>query len=102
MPILSWHAPMRFGSQGDEAAFFTWLRSIPGVASVSGHGHELHIRLRSARPSASSLRELVALYARYGGNMRELAQFAHPSNESWFKSKSASWYASVFGNGGSA
>jgi hypothetical protein len=88
---------MRFASPGDETAFFSWLQAIPAVASVRGEGRELHIRLRSARLSAESLRELIAVYDRYDGNMKELAQFARPSNESWFKSKGAFWYAKVFG-----
>jgi hypothetical protein len=102
MPNLIWHAPMHYGSQGDEAAFFTWLQSIPGVVSVKGYGHELHIGLRSAKLSTPALREFIALYERYGGRMQELAQFANASNESWFTAKGAPWHASVFGSGGCA
>lgn len=87
---------MRYGSPGDEAAFFDWLQSIPGVLSVRGEGRELHIRLRSKRLSSQALRELIALYVRYNGRMNELAQFATPSNEAWFKSKESYWYRKVF------
>ena len=88
---------MRYYSDGDEAAFFSWLQSISGVISVQGRGRELHIRLRSKRLSAQSLRELIALYQRYQGNMNELAQFATQSNASWFSDPKAYWYSRVFG-----
>lgn len=75
MPQLIWKAPMRYLSEGDEAAFFSWLQSIPGVVRVEGKGSELVIHLRSKRLSSASLRELTALYKRYEGHMRELTRF---------------------------
>ncbi|WP_157845690.1 hypothetical protein [Herbaspirillum huttiense] len=98
MATLIWQAPMRYFSPGDEAAFFTWLQSIPGVVSVKGYGKELHIRLRSKRISASSLQELLALYLRYQGELSELAQFANQSNSSWFADANAPWHSQVFGS----
>jgi hypothetical protein len=98
MATLVWQAPMRYFSQGDETAFFSWLQSISGVVSVQGCGCELHIRLRSKRLSAQSLREFIALYQRYQGNMSELALFANPSNFSWFADPSAHWFFQVFGS----
>ena|SRR5437016_2413329 len=97
MTTLVWQGPMQFASPGDESAFFDWLQSIPGVVSVRGEGRELHIRLRSKRLSSHALREFIALYARYDGRMKELAQFAHSSNEAWFKSKESFWHRKVFG-----
>ena len=97
MTTLIWKAPMKYGSHGDETAFFSWLQSIPGVVSVEGQGRELHIGLRSKRLSSHSLCELIALYQRYKGNMKELAQFANSSNKAWFGSPDAYWYKKVFG-----
>ena len=97
MATLIWQAPMRYFSAGDEAAFFYWLQSISGVVSVQGFGRELHIRLRSKKLSRQSLRELLALYQRYQGNMSELAQFANPTNSPWFADPKAYWYSQVFG-----
>ena len=85
MATLVWRAPMQYFSPGDESAFFEWLQSIPGVVSVRGVGSELHVTVRSRRLSAPALRELLALYQRYGGDMNELAMFANPSNAAWFK-----------------
>jgi hypothetical protein len=74
MSTLVWKAPIRYGSPGDERAFFGWLQSIPGILSVEGKGRELHIRTRSNRVSATTLRELIALYERFQGDMTELAR----------------------------
>jgi len=89
---------MKYYSKGDEAAFFGWLHSISGVTHVQGRGCELAIFLRSKRLSATSLRELIALYKRYEGNMSELAQFANQSNSTWFQAPNAYWHKAVFGN----
>lgn len=93
---LIWHAPLSFYSRADEAAFFSWLNAIPEVKSITGVGRELHIELSSDVVSEASLRELLAIYSRYIGNMKELEEFVTPENESWFKNKKAYWYASVF------
>lgn len=55
---------VQYFSQRDEAAFFRWLKSIPGVLSVVGKGRTLHIRFHKA-PSEAALRELWALAQRY-------------------------------------
>lgn len=89
MAELIWKAPMQYYSQADEAAFFAWLQSIPDVTSVEGRGRELVIHLRSKHISASSLRELIALYKRYEGDMSELGAFENESNSAWFKAPSA-------------
>ncbi|MFT3735484.1 MAG: hypothetical protein QM776_10735 [Rhodocyclaceae bacterium] len=84
MATLIWKAQMRYGSPGDEAAFFNWLQAIPGVVNVSGVGTELHIRFRSKRLSTPALRELFALYDRYDGDTTELVIFRSAANAAWF------------------
>ena len=96
MAELIWTAPMHYYSHSDEAAFFGWLQSIPGVTGVHGQGQELIIRLRSKRLSKIALRELLALYRRYNGRMSELEQFANDTNRSWFQNPDAYWYKAVF------
>lgn len=87
---------MRYWSQGDEAAFFAWLKSVPGVVAVVGSSGELHIQLRSKHLSELGLRELIALYTRYDGNLSELAQFVTDANSAWFKAPNAVWHRAVF------
>ena len=96
MATLVWRARMQYRSKGDETAFFVWLQSIPGVLSVRGEGRELHIGLRSSRLSAVALRELLALYTRYGGDLEELAQFENASNTGWFSEPNSYWHENVF------
>lgn len=93
---------MAYFSSRDEAAFFGWLQSIPGVISVKGQGRELHIRLRSRRLSQEGLRELISIYNRYGGKLRELAEFENDTNRGWFKDKDAYWFGGVFGDASAA
>lgn len=93
---------MRYGSAGDEAAFFSWLQSISGVKAVRGVGRELHIELHSQQLTQEYLRELLALYARYGGEMSELVMFATPDNAHWFTDPLSPWFEKVFSSGRSA
>jgi hypothetical protein len=97
MATLIWKAPLRYYSAKDEAAFFTWLQSIPAVVGVRGVGQYLHIQLKSSRLSAESLRELISIYHRYNGYMPELATFLNSKNEGWFKAPESYWYKRVFG-----
>jgi hypothetical protein len=83
-------------SPGDEAAFFRWLESIPGVARVVGTSDGLVVRLRSRTLSESALRELLALHFRYDLPMQSLAQFETPKNRRWFRARDTYWYARVF------
>jgi hypothetical protein len=84
-------------SHGDEAAFFGWLQSIPGVIKVEGRGRRLLVTLRSKRISDSALRELIGLHMRYRLPMRSLAQFRTPRNRAWFGDRKRFWYKRVFG-----
>jgi hypothetical protein len=97
MTTIQWNTrPLTFYSQLDEKAFFDWLESIPGVIRVEGRVWELMIHLRSRRIAQTSLRDLLAIYHRYGGDMSQLAQFLNPQNERWFKAPGTYWYKRVF------
>jgi hypothetical protein len=98
MTELIWKSSMQYYSQSDEASFLSWLQSIPGVVRTEGRGRELAIYLRSKRLSEESLRELIAIYKRYHGNMAEVSQFEDESNTSWFKTTGAYWHEDVFGD----
>jgi hypothetical protein len=52
-----------------------WSVPIEFVTRVEGRGTELVIHLRSKRISKTALKELLAIYRRYGGDLSELAQF---------------------------
>ncbi|MBL8396716.1 MAG: hypothetical protein JNL84_01035 [Candidatus Accumulibacter sp.] len=98
MVTLIWHAPRHYFSPGDETAFFSWSESISGVISVQGRDGELHVCLRAKRLPAQSLRELIALYLRYRGDLKELAQLANRANCPGFAEPKAYGYSLVFGS----
>jgi hypothetical protein len=88
----------RYYSPSDEATFFNWLQSVPGVLRVVGTSEGLVVTLRSRRVSQSALRELLALHFRYDLPMRALAQFETAENTAWFRSPQAYWHTKVFGS----
>ena len=86
-----------YHSPGDEEAFFAWLNSIGCVTEVRGVSRELQIQLRP--PTDTELRELIALFSRYGIERRQLAQLVTFKNASWFRdNRSAYWHAGIFGD----
>jgi hypothetical protein len=97
MPVLTRMPDGPYYSQGDERAFSEWVTRIPAVDLVRGEGSSLYIHVRSRRVSATTLRELLALFRRYGVPMAQLAQFENPANREWFRSPTAHWYQAIFG-----
>jgi hypothetical protein len=87
---------VRFFSKHDEDQFFGWLGKLPCVASYRGQGIDLIVELRSDQVDDEDLRELLALFQRYGVNMAQLARFESDANRQWFKDSSAYWYSKVF------
>ena len=86
-----------FGSQLDEKHLFEWAVEIPGVL----RWEQDTLVIRSKRISQASLRDLLALFSRYGIPMRQLAQFQNETNEKWFTAPHMYWHKKVFGNSGS-
>jgi hypothetical protein len=81
-----------FGSQLDEKHLFEWAVEIPGVLRW-----EQDMLVVKSRLSEASLRDLLALFSRYEIPMKQLAQFATPSNAKWFKTSDKYWHKRVFG-----
>ena len=87
---------MRYYSRGDEAAFFAWLGGIGCVSGFEGRLRDLNITL-ARRPTDAELREFLALFHRYGVDMRQLARFETRTNRSWFRAEEMYWHKAVFG-----
>jgi hypothetical protein len=97
VPVLICYS-VRFCSPGDEDAFFSWLEQIRCVRAVKGVGRELHVHVPRRKISNSCLRELIAIFFRFGIPMGQLAQFETTANAQWFRSNiSAFWHKRVFG-----
>lgn len=86
---------VRFRSDGDERAFFEWLGRIRAVGDLRGEGRTLLVPVRS-KMDEISLRELLALFARYRIDMKQFAQFRTTTNERWFTNPRAFWFRKVF------
>jgi hypothetical protein len=96
VPILIRDPDGPYYSSGDERAFFEWVQRISCVAKVEGSGSELRIHVRRRRISDTCLRELLALFHRYGVSMQQLVQFESPSNRHWFRDPIMYWHKAVF------
>ena len=84
---------IRFGSQLDEKHLFQWAMEISGA--LRWEQDTLVVR---SRLSEASLRDLLALFHRYGIPMGQLAQFLTDKNKNWFAAPRMYWYSRVFGN----
>jgi len=82
----------------DEGAFFEWLDRIECVARYDGLGSDLTITLSRAAHD-DELREFIALFHRYGVDMRQLAVFGEGADRAWFRKPSMFWSKAVFGSG---
>jgi hypothetical protein len=61
-----------YWSEGDERAHFEWLDRIDAIKSVVGKGDRLYLEVDAAVFDASHLRELQAVYRRYGADLGQL------------------------------
>lgn len=71
---------------------FNWGTQIPDVKEWDRDT----LVVRSEIISDESLRELIALFNRYGVPMGQLKVFLNKGNESWFKDPIKYWHAKVF------
>ena len=62
-----------YWSEGDERAHFEWMERIPCVQDVRGEGRRVFLTIDENAATADDLRELAALYRRYGGDEAQLA-----------------------------
>lgn len=87
----------RYFSQLDEDHFFSWLQRIAGVSGIMSTPEGLAVTLAPGTFTDDSLDDLLALYARYQLDMRQLAQFETPENSAWLRNPKAFWHKQVFG-----
>jgi hypothetical protein len=74
---------VRFFPQGDESAFFGWLDRLAFVERYEGRGRILSIFVNSAAADQDGLREMLALFHRYGIELRQLAIFDRDEFADW-------------------
>ena len=69
-----------FWSDGDETAHFEWMQRIPCVREVRGEGRRVYLTIAENEVTADDLRELGALYRRYGGDAAQLTRLGGNAN----------------------
>jgi hypothetical protein len=61
-----------YWSQGDEDAHFEWLAKISCIRSVRGRLQRVYLDIDRQQLTQDQLRELEAVYRRYGGDLSQL------------------------------
>jgi hypothetical protein len=61
-----------YWSLGDEDAHFRWLDSIGCVRGVRGERRKVFLEIDGGAVTEDDLRELKAVYRRYGGDLAQL------------------------------
>ena len=59
-------------SQGDEDAHFYWFKAISCIRDVRGEGRKVFLQIDRDQVTERDLRELKAVYRRYGGDLGQL------------------------------
>ncbi len=85
-----------YHSQGDEDAFFQWLKSIPCVIDYEGVGRELRINISYERVSKYDMLELIALFYRYKVDLKQLLALDRPEFQDFLRDRKKYWYNSMF------
>ena len=86
-----------FFSQGDETAFFAWIKSMPFVEQIEGHGRSLFMKVNASAIDEDGLRELLALFRRYEVDLAQLVAFDREEFAEWFRHADAYWHNDIFG-----
>ena len=63
-----------YWSEGDERAHFEWMQRISCVRDVRGEGTRVLLIIDENEVTEDDVRELSALYRRYGGDAAQLAR----------------------------
>lgn len=80
----------------DEKSFFDWLDMMACVSTYAGRGDTLYITVESAAVDEEALRDLLALFHRYGVDLAQLQVFDTDRFTSWFRDPASYWFSGVF------
>jgi hypothetical protein len=89
---------VRFYSDNDESAFFSWLDKIACIDNYRGQGDALYINIVMKTLNDVFLREIIALFNRYQIEMGQLSVFKDEKKRPWFSNPQSYWFKQVFGN----
>jgi hypothetical protein len=87
---------IEFLSELDETSFFQWLAKLSCIERYYGDGDSLKLVVSRAKVDEASLLELVALFFRYGIDLRQLRVFRNENTETWLFRPGAYWFDKMF------
>ena len=90
--VATW---VTYGSYNDERAFFEWLERIEGVERFEGVGRDLLIYV-SQEIEELGLRDLVALFSRYGVDLAQIPKAFSVGEHPWLLKETAYWFRAMF------
>ena len=85
-----------FYSKADENRLFEALQDISAIVDIKGVGRDLVMQLNMANLDNDMLRDLLALFMRYGISMRSLRELSANVKFEWLNDTKAYWYQSMF------
>ena len=87
---------VRYYSNGDEDAFFEWLKSIKCVTNYYGVLRTLYIEVDPEKVDLIQIRELIGLFQRYKISKTQLAQLEKEEFRTWLRQSGSYWQRSMF------
>lgn len=87
--------PALFYCEPDEDYFFTWLKAIPAVKSITGTPMGLELIIEEPIDQLSFY-DLVGLMTRYGLDRKCLRPLCESQTDPWFRDTKNYWYSAVF------
>ena len=95
-PVLLEAENVRYYSNGDEDAFFAWLKSIDCVTDYYGELRTLYIEVDPDKVDLIQIRELIGLFHRYKISKAQLAQLEKEEFRAWLRQSGSYWQRSMF------
>ena len=86
---------LTFYSQLDEDSLFSWMEKISIIEDIRGIGDSIIFSVKDEL-SKDDLMEIIALFFRYGIDMKQLEILKSDDNESWFCNREMYWYDAIF------
>ncbi|MFL9948566.1 hypothetical protein PQR68_21495 [Paraburkholderia agricolaris] len=85
-----------FYSLGDERRFFKTLEEVAAIKHIQGVGRGLLIDIDLRYLSEDALRDMIALFWRYGIVLVPLQALATRKRFAWLSDEQAYWHKSMF------
>jgi hypothetical protein len=83
-------------SKGDEKRFYDGLNAVKAIKKIHGQLSELYLEVALSELHSDDMRELLALFWRYGVSLSFLKEVAVKKNFAWLRDTKKFWYKDLF------